>query len=185
MKKAVYVRCPRCELNYILKDEEYCSVCKQEMKVGGGEIDELDMEVCPICKTNYMMPHEIMCASCFEERANDPNYNGSDEWDEYANQDEMEEMDDAQEEIGDMSSVKMFGVDSDDDDDVLDLPDDDFDDLDDDAVEMDDEEEEFDDDLEDDDDDDFDDDDDDESVDDLLGFGRSSKIADIDDDDMN
>ena len=22
MKKAVYVRCPRCELNYILKDEE-------------------------------------------------------------------------------------------------------------------------------------------------------------------
>lgn len=32
MKKPVYIRCPRCELNYIQKKDKYCSVCKAEME---------------------------------------------------------------------------------------------------------------------------------------------------------
>ena len=75
MKKITYIRCPRCELNYIDKNDKFCSVCKQEMQVGGGnDVDELDLELCPICKTNYIQPDEIMCASCLAERSNDPNY---------------------------------------------------------------------------------------------------------------
>ena len=82
MKKITYIRCPRCELNYIDKKEKFCSVCKQEMQVGGGEeFDELDLELCPICKTNYIQPDEVMCASCIAERGSDPDKD-DDDWNE-------------------------------------------------------------------------------------------------------
>ena len=29
-----YIKCPRCELNYIKKGEQYCQVCKAELKLG-------------------------------------------------------------------------------------------------------------------------------------------------------
>ena len=29
-----YIKCPRCELNYIKRGEEYCAVCKAELKKG-------------------------------------------------------------------------------------------------------------------------------------------------------
>ena len=31
--KNVYIRCPRCELNYIKKKDQYCDICKREMKL--------------------------------------------------------------------------------------------------------------------------------------------------------
>lgn len=160
MKKVSYIRCPRCELNYITKEEKYCSVCKKEMQVGGGDfVDEAELEICPICKTNYIQPDEIMCASCYAERANDPNFDGEEdsEWNQYINRDEEDMIsDNPDEELGDMASVK----DLDDDDDDYD----DFDDDDDLGVVMDDEDM-----LDDDDDEDFDDldDDDDDDYDDL------------------
>ncbi len=170
MKKATYIRCPRCELNYILKKDKICSVCKQEMQVGGGAFDELDLELCPICKTNYIQPDEVMCATCLSERANDSTLDlRDDDWNNYINRDDAEDLGDSQEdEIGDMSSVK--GLDDDDDDDIVE--DDDFDDLgtleemesEDESVES--FEEDEDDDLDFDNDDDFDDDDDDDFEDD-------------------
>ena len=51
MKKPVYVRCPRCELNYIQKKDKYCSVCKSEMEAKKDYVDDFDLELCPICKT--------------------------------------------------------------------------------------------------------------------------------------
>jgi len=165
MTKVTYIRCPRCELNYITKDEKYCSVCKQEMQVGGGEVDESELELCPICKTNYIQPDEIMCPSCYADRLNDPNYDGEEdaEWSQYINRDEDDEMGDSDsEELGDMSSVKDLGLDDDDDDldDGL-LPDDDLDGI----VDDEDLSEEFDSDS-DDDFDDYEDDDDYEDYDD-------------------
>lgn len=167
MKKVTYIRCPRCELNYITKAEKFCSVCKQEMQVGGGDVyDESELEICPICKTNYIQPDEIMCSSCYAERANDPNFDGDEdkEWNDYVNRDEEDMIaDNPDEELGDMASVKDLSLDDDD-------LDDDFDDdddlgvvIDDDDM-IDDDDEEFDeDDLDDDDDiDDYDDDDDDD-----------------------
>ncbi len=170
MKKVTYIRCPRCELNYITKGEKFCSVCKQEMQVGGGDsVDDLDMELCPICKTNYIQPDELMCPTCYAERMNDPNYDGDEdkEWDDYINRDDQEEDygDSSDEELGDMASVKDLDDDLDDD---LDLPDDDLDVIsdDDDKDDLDDDDDEFADDLDDDDydvdDDDTIDDDDDE-----------------------
>lgn len=157
MKKVTYIRCPRCELNYIQKKDKFCSVCKQEMQVGGGEFDELDLELCPICKTNYIQPDEVMCATCLNERSQDPNFDkGADDWAAYLNRDEDEEIvDSSDEELGEMATVKVLGDDGDDDLDDDD-DDDDFDDLD----IGDDMDEEVQDEMFDDDDDDFDDDDD-------------------------
>ena len=74
-KKPVYVKCPRCELNYILKKDKYCEVCKKEMKAGAIDDFEYDdfmdeeMELCPICKTNYLQDGETICSMCLEENS--------------------------------------------------------------------------------------------------------------------
>ena len=72
-----YVKCPRCELNYIDADkQEYCDVCIAEMK--GNKLQFADLEdedfekvienegteLCPICGVNYMPYGEKMCESC-------------------------------------------------------------------------------------------------------------------------
>ena len=111
-KKNVYIRCPRCELNYCLKKEKICSVCKAEMERDKDTlVDELDLELCPICKTNYIRPDEIMCASCLKERAeNADDINAQDdEWEEYINRDEdMNDFNSDDEETGDMASITDF-----------------------------------------------------------------------------
>ena len=70
-----YIKCPRCELNYIQKKDKYCDVCKSEMKAGSlreSELEEFEMEegmeICPICKVNYLSVGEQMCATCLEEQ---------------------------------------------------------------------------------------------------------------------
>ena len=74
MKKTPeYIKCPRCELNYILKKDKYCEVCKSEMRAGALEDEDLDdfdedMRLCPVCHTNYINDDETMCASCLEEK---------------------------------------------------------------------------------------------------------------------
>lgn len=64
---AKYKKCPRCELNWIPVDEDYCDVCKAELKIGGATLleDEEDDELlCPICHTNYLVPGEKICSEC-------------------------------------------------------------------------------------------------------------------------
>ena len=73
-KKPVYIRCPRCELNYIQKRDKVCSVCKKELMAIYNPEErfdnelEFDLEVCPICKTNYMRADEEVCEDCAKER---------------------------------------------------------------------------------------------------------------------
>lgn len=67
---ARYKKCARCELNYILEDEDYCKVCKQEMKLEKGEDDE-DLEICPICGVNYMPVNQVKCDECAKKKIND------------------------------------------------------------------------------------------------------------------
>lgn len=68
MKKPVqWIRCPRCELNWIQKKDKFCSVCKAEMKATGNyeeDTDENELELCPVCKSNYISEGEDMCPSC-------------------------------------------------------------------------------------------------------------------------
>lgn len=103
MKKPVYIRCPRCELNYIEKKDKLCSVCKAELSAKKDEfLSDLDLELCPICKTNYIQADEIMCATCLKDHQAD----GDDlnaEWEDYVNDEDEIVYED--EEIGDMASV--------------------------------------------------------------------------------
>lgn len=59
-----FIKCPRCELNYIKEEEQYCSVCKREMK---GEAHDDPFELCSICNENPVMPGKDVCYLCYKE----------------------------------------------------------------------------------------------------------------------
>ncbi len=65
--------CPRCEINWIKEDEDYCKVCKAELGLDGGiELDLLsdddDYTVCPICGENEIKEGQEMCNACYIEQ---------------------------------------------------------------------------------------------------------------------
>lgn len=138
MKTPVYIRCPRCELNYIKKRDKYCEVCKQEMKISTNNLldidDEAELEICPICKANYIQEDEIMCASCAKEKAlEDGMFNEGEsdsDWTSYY--DDEDAILDNDDELGEMVSITDGDEDSDDseldeDESLLDDDDEDFD----------------------------------------------------------
>lgn len=59
-----FVKCPRCELNYITACEKYCKVCLREMK-GDGAQDEIEM--CSVCSENPALPGRDICLFCLKE----------------------------------------------------------------------------------------------------------------------
>ena len=72
-----YIKCPRCELNFIIADkQEYCDVCIAEMKGNKlqfadledeeleAELENESMELCPVCGVNNMRFGETMCEAC-------------------------------------------------------------------------------------------------------------------------
>lgn len=69
MKKPTYIKCPRCELNYIKSTESYCPVCLAELKLSGETFDDYDenedeLELCPVCGQNFISPNKKMCEEC-------------------------------------------------------------------------------------------------------------------------
>ncbi len=172
MKKQTYIKCPRCELNYIFAKDKFCEVCKKSMRAGSlAEDDEYDyeeegLELCPICKLNYLNDGETICATCEEENLSLEKDNDTDDWKDYVDKsvgDDDEELDllpvedEDDAELNDAFAKELdeeYGNDEEDDD----LSDDEeFDDLD---LDIDFDDEDDDDDDEDDDDEDDDDDDD-------------------------
>ena len=105
-----YVLCPRCELIYILEGEEYCDVCKAELKKGPQlvfAVDEDDdnevMELCPKCHRNYLKPGQTICRECaklseFEEERTTLD-DDDESWKEYLDDDTPEEDEEDSEEM--------------------------------------------------------------------------------------
>ena len=106
-----YMKCPRCELNYIdAEKQEYCDVCIKEMsgirtdadELADEEAAELPTELCPVCGENMMRAGEKMCEECRqrssmeEEPGEDED---DDEWREYLD-DDADDMEDDIEDIG-------------------------------------------------------------------------------------
>lgn len=147
MAKVEYIRCPRCELNYINKKDKLCKVCQAEIQTRGTnsafDSEDLELGICPICKTNYISEDEDMCALCLKEKEMEDSLAGhideNENWRLYVDHEDEETEED---EVGEMSSI------TDVDDDMLD---DDF------SIGMDDEEESFEEEMDDEDLDDFDD----------------------------
>ena len=72
MKKPTYIKCPRCELNYIKSTDRYCLVCMAELKLAGepfGVESDEELELCPVCGQNFISPDQKMCEDC--KRQND------------------------------------------------------------------------------------------------------------------
>ena len=59
------IKCPRCELNYMLDTEKMCSVCKRDVR-GESEQDEM-VELCSECGENPVVPGQELCAYCLKE----------------------------------------------------------------------------------------------------------------------
>ena len=160
-----YIKCPRCELNYIDPEkQEYCDVCLAEMqgaKLKFADLDEEEdleqTELCPVCGVNYMRFGEKMCDECkknseYEEDADiDPDKD--EEWRNYLDEDnesldEEEPIDIGEDFDGDFDDEEEedeYSEESAGDDDDLGLSDEDFDAYDDEDDE--DEEEDEDDDF--------------------------------------
>ena len=58
------VKCPRCDLNYIMETEKYCKVCLREMK--GAQVED-EMELCSVCNAAPALPGRDVCLSCLKE----------------------------------------------------------------------------------------------------------------------
>lgn len=100
-----YIKCPRCELNYIdSEQQDYCDVCLKEMKGLPTDADEIEeaeedmpTELCPVCGENMMRAGEKMCEECRkkaeydEEGDSDPEQD--DEWRNYLDDDTDIELD--------------------------------------------------------------------------------------------
>ncbi|MBQ5802248.1 MAG: hypothetical protein IIW27_04370 [Clostridia bacterium] len=101
-----YIKCPRCDLNYILEEEQYCNVCKADLKMGPKLLfanDDEDIseetELCPICKQNYIRNNENMCKACLQELASrrddiDIDMDKDEEWRTFLDDDKDDDMDD-------------------------------------------------------------------------------------------
>ncbi len=94
MGKQEYIKCPRCELNWILKKQDLCDVCKAELNYDGSQnyeeeeeieefLDDIE-ELCPVCKSNYIHGKETMCESCRRSKYSglDDIEKSEEEWDD-------------------------------------------------------------------------------------------------------
>lgn len=61
------VKCPRCELNYIQGDEQFCNICRRSMKGEKDEVEELQ-NICLECGENRALKGKEYCAYCLGER---------------------------------------------------------------------------------------------------------------------
>lgn len=142
-----YIKCPRCELNYIDSEkQEYCDVCIAELKgkrLQFADLEEEDFEeieaeleseeLCPVCGVNHIRPGEKTCESCKQQQEYEEDDNvdleNDEEWKNYLEEDDEDLTVDAelQEEIEEEFADEEEDVDS-----LSDLEDDEFDDDDDD-----------------------------------------------------
>ncbi len=58
------VKCPRCDLNYILDGEKLCKVCQRELK---GDRRDNEIELCSICNEAPALPGKDVCLFCLKE----------------------------------------------------------------------------------------------------------------------
>ena len=156
MGKIKYVKCPRCDLNYMDSRQEYCDFCKAELGMKSNLVIEdededvgLDEELtklCPICKRVYIGIDEDMCDACAAAKGEDAIDENDEEWrnymdddpDEYVEekieipldelQDEEEEEEEEEEEVAPVDDVEDDFDYSGDPDDYDEDDDDDYDD---------------------------------------------------------
>jgi len=74
-ERPVYIPCPRCELNDIVKGEEkYCIVCRAALGLADKSVLIVEDEsmggekLCPICSVTYIAEDEKLCFICLKDK---------------------------------------------------------------------------------------------------------------------
>ena len=98
-----FIKCPRCELNYIREEEQYCPVCKREMK---GESHDDPFELCSICNENPVMPGKDVCYACYKEM----NQHQSGRRDDEMEDAEPTEVSLGMEDVSEMEEIELDGM---------------------------------------------------------------------------
>ncbi|NLI53219.1 MAG: hypothetical protein GX417_02725 [Clostridiales bacterium] len=99
-------KCPKCELNYIRDGEDYCEVCKREMKraqARGRHVEEETGEdeviLCSECGEAPAVRGGDLCITCLKEKKrqveleNASEHSGDDEYDDEDLLEDDEEID--------------------------------------------------------------------------------------------
>jgi hypothetical protein len=64
-------KCPKCELNYIKDDEQYCNVCLRELKTAVShhkqEDEDEEIIMCTECGEAPAVRGSDLCAECLKE----------------------------------------------------------------------------------------------------------------------
>jgi hypothetical protein len=60
----VFVKCPKCELNYMDENDKECKVCYRE--IHGTDMPE-ETELCTICNEALVMAGKDVCPFCYKE----------------------------------------------------------------------------------------------------------------------
>lgn len=98
-----FIKCPRCELNYMTESERYCKVCLREMN-GDGEQDEV--ELCSVCNEAPALPGRDVCLFCLKEMNGQNNTEDQPDTENAVNPNTIRSMDDvsAMDEIPEIDS---------------------------------------------------------------------------------
>ena len=94
-----FIKCPRCELNYIREEEQYCPVCKREMKRAQArgrhvddETEEDEVIMCTECGEAPAVRGSELCSACLREQKRQAELeNASDLDEDFEEDDEVEE----------------------------------------------------------------------------------------------
>ena len=86
-----FVKCPRCELNYITESEKYCKVCLREMK---GDSVQDEIELCSVCNEAPALPGRDVCLFCLKEMNGQNNNDDQNDAENTVNPNTIRSMDD-------------------------------------------------------------------------------------------
>lgn len=89
-------KCPKCELNYIRDGEEYCDVCKRELKraqarnkrIDDGADDEDEVVMCTECGEAPAIRGSELCSACLKEQKRQAELENADDFDEDAEEED-------------------------------------------------------------------------------------------------
>lgn len=121
------VKCPRCELNYILDGGALCTICRREVR-GESEHDDI-AELCSECGENPAISGGELCMACLRER--NPRASENEEEEDELEQEDLDLEDDSVATMDEIAididdPMESFDADDEFDDDGLDDAEDDL-----------------------------------------------------------
>ena len=61
-------KCPKCEVNYIRDDQQFCEVCSRKHKLRERDEEENDVVLCSECGEHPAMKGKDLCKYCYAEK---------------------------------------------------------------------------------------------------------------------